>query len=567
MKRLFIGFLILAAAAAVFAGGRQGAGGAAAAGKTARVGARGSLPLATTKPVLTVLIPGGLSDRTTDYAYDKNTLTKKVVDETGVQLQITATTGADAAERVNILLNTGDYPDLILNYGVDLDYYSSQGTIIALDPYDPLSFPNIKRVFEEAPYAMDKITASDGKMYAMPQVNECMHCTYSDGRIWFYMPWARDSGRKAPQTLDEFTDYLRYVTNNDVNGNGRRDEIGIAFTAGDTNNFITKIAKAFMPYVGGGLVLENKRVVEQYRDSRFRDALRYIAGLYKEGLISEDSFSMTGDQLAAIARGPEAVAGVIGQTWINISVSQESQRLLEYFVVPPLKGPAGQQWTTNSSLWSNASPAFLVTDKCKDPELALALYDYFNNPNSEFVLSAGWGAKGISWTAADPGAVGVDGEPATWKLLLPWGTQPVNTNWHNLYFYLISQKNLRNREQVTGINRTNEYQKTWNAALVPELLNLMPTYNSDMWYNSSAETAPWDIPSDMFIPPAIMNGADNQRLADINAVLEPFKSQAWVEFITGVRDINRDADWNAYITELDRLGSPEMVSITQKYIK
>jgi putative aldouronate transport system substrate-binding protein len=564
MKKLFTGFLIFGIAATVFAGGQRSTG--TSAGGTARVGAKGSLPLATTNPVLTVLIPGGLSDRTTDYAYDRNTFTKKVVDETGVQLQITATTSADAAERLNVLLNTGDYPELILNYGVDLDYYANQGTIIALDPYEPLSFPNIKWVFDEAPYARDKIIGYDGKMYAMPSINECINCTYSAGRIWFYMPWARDSGRRAPQTLDEFTDYIRYVKNNDVNRNGKRDEIGIVFSSGDTNNFITKIAKSFMPYVGDGLALENRRVVEQYRDSRFRDALRYIAGLYKEGLISEDSFSMSGDQLAAIARSPEAVAGVIGQTWINGSVSTESQRFLEYMVIPPLKGPDGQQWATNSSLWSSVSPHFLITDKCKDPELALALYDYFNNPANYFNQLA-TGEKGISWADADPGAVGIDGQPASFKYLIPWGTQPVNTSWHNIYVTLISQKGERNREQLVGRDTVVKYRETWSQALVPELLNLMPAYNAIMWYKSSEETASWDIPSEMFIPPVSMNGEDNQRLADINAVLNPYKSQAWVEFITGVRDINRDADWNTYISELDRLGSPEMVRIRQKYIK
>jgi hypothetical protein len=40
-----------------------------------------------------------------------------------------------------------------------------------------------------------------------------------------------------------------------------------------------------------------------------------------------------------------------------------------------------------------------------------------------------------------------------------------------------------------------------------------------------------------------------------------------VEFVTGVRDINNNAHWNSYLAELDRMSSPEMVQILQKYVK
>ena len=40
-----------------------------------------------------------------------------------------------------------------------------------------------------------------------------------------------------------------------------------------------------------------------------------------------------------------------------------------------------------------------------------------------------------------------------------------------------------------------------------------------------------------------------------------------MEFITGVRNISSDADWNAYLAELDQLGSKEVLSIRQKYLR
>jgi putative aldouronate transport system substrate-binding protein len=567
MKKLFVVFVCLALTIPLFAGG-QGAGAAgsgAAPGKTSRVGAKGSLPLATNKPVLTMLYSGGYTETTTSFEYKDNVFTRQVVDETGIQLQIISTAPADAREQLNILLNTGEYPDIIFSPygGVDLEYYAAQGIIIPLDAYEPLSYPNIQRVFTEYPEVSQRITATDGKIYAMPSVLECLHCTYQTGRIWYYMPWIRDNGRKVPETLDEFTDFLRYVKNTDLNKNGKKDEIGIAFSSGDVGGFVARIAKAYMPFVAGsyfGLALDNnKKIVEQYRDPAFRETLRYIAGLYKEGLILEDSFSMTADQLAAIARNTEPLAAILGTPWLNNFTEQLSQRFMDYFYLPALQGPQGQRWGTNAEPWGTVNGTYFITDKCKDPELAVALYDYFSGPAKNSAV----GPKGVFWGDPDPGAVGKEGEPATYKVLLSFGNEPVNSGWHDGSPGVASKDSV---VQVDGGAEAIRYMATGDKNLGAQLAT-NASYPETMWYRSSVNESKYALPMSIFIPPQNISGADSDRVADINAVLNPYLSQVIVEFITGVRDINNNSHWTAYLAELDRLGSPEMVSIRQKYVR
>jgi putative aldouronate transport system substrate-binding protein len=563
MKKLFVVFMCLALAVPLFAGGRSAAG--TSSGGTSRVGAKGSLPLATNKPVLTMFIAGGYGETVTSFEYKDNVLTRQVVDETGIQLQIISTTGADARERLNILLNTGEYPDIIHNGTIDLEYYAAQGIILPLDQYEPLSYPNIKRAFTEFPEVTQKITGSDGKMYALPSVNVCLHCTYSNGRAWYYMPWIRDNGRKVPGTLDELADYLRFVKNTDLNKNGKKDEIGIIFNKDDIQNFVARIAKAYMPFVMGsgyyGLAMDNKKIVEQYRDPAFRETLKYIAGLYKEGLILEDSFSMTGDQEAALVRATDPVAAIVGTAWINNVTQQPSPRYMDYFYLPALQGPTGQRWATNTDAWGTVSAQYFITDKCKDPELAVALYDYFSGPVGQNSV----GPKGIYWDDPDPGALGMDGRPATKKELMGYGTQPVNIGWNGNTPGLGSNGD-RFGAQVDGADIAIKYQATGDKNLGAQLLSNM-TYPEFMWYLTSIDAAKTALPLSVFIPPMQLSAADATRLADINAVLDPFKEQVMVEFITGTRDINNDSHWNAYLAELNRLGSPEMVSIRQKYVK
>jgi hypothetical protein len=88
-----------------------------------------------------------------------------------------------------------------------------------------------------------------------------------------------------------------------------------------------------------------------------------------------------------------------------------------------------------------------------------------------------------------------------------------------------------------------------------------------MWYFTSLENSKYAMPQAVFIPPMAMSDDDNTRISDIRAVLDPFLDRACVEFITGMRNIESDANWNTYLGELDRMNSKEMVSILQKYIK
>jgi putative aldouronate transport system substrate-binding protein len=409
MKRIVFLFFGLALTVSAFAGG-AGAGGGAA-GKTSRVGEKGSLPLAANKPTLTMFMPGAYADNLTSFAYEDNAFTKKIVDETGINLVVTSTSGSDATERLAIMLNTGDYPDVIFSHytAVDMDYYAQQGIFIPLDPLEPLSYPLIKRVFDLYPEVRTKITGSDGKMYGMPKLDVCLHCTYSAGRIWYYMPWIRDYNRKVPETTAELTEFLRWVKTGDPNKNGKNDEIGIAFANDDLDNVVAYFAKAFMPYAGGLSLDSGKKVVEQYRDNNFRAALAYMAGLYKEGLIVSDAFSMTREQLQVIGRSPETIAPILGKSWYNDVVPQLGEKYMEYFNLPPLKTASGERYASNGDPWGNIAASYFITNKCKDPELAMALYDYFQRDD---VLKTAYGPKGVFWEDPDPGALGYDGQPA-----------------------------------------------------------------------------------------------------------------------------------------------------------
>jgi putative aldouronate transport system substrate-binding protein len=565
-KILPVLFLLVMTGIAFAGGGGQRTTGSSSG--TRRV--RGTLPLADGKTSFTVFIGGGGTPATSSFAYADNTFTKRVVNETGVMLDITSAGGASTRERLNLLLSTGDYPEIIISGGIslnDLNYYAAQGIFVPLDSYDPLGYSNIKAAYDEFPALNEVTRGTDGKLYALPQVNDCIHCTYGQGRIFYYMPWARDNKRKVPETLDEFTAYLRWIRDTDLNQNGRKDEIPMAFDRANIKNVVAFFAKSYMPFVWTGsyfgLALNNRRVTEQYRDSRFRDALAYLAGLYKEGLIMKDSFTIDVDQMKALAGSKPAVVGVPALNWIQSYASHLAVPGVETFNLPPLKGPNGQQNAGNQDPWSIMSPMYFITDKCKDPELAIALYDYLIKFDVE--LDGYTGPKGIGWDDPDPGAISLMAEKPIWKALVNYGTQPHNSSWEQAN-PMIRSTAFRLGAQATGALEAKEWFATGNPSLRDQMLN-NGTYTQMFFYFSTLEVLKYGMPNDLFIPPLALSDTDNERISDINAVLESYKEQACVEFITGIRNTASDADWNTYLTDLNRLGSGDLVQIIQKYIK
>jgi len=376
----------------------------------------------------------------------------------------------------------------------------------------------------------------------------------------------RDNNIKVPTTLDEFTEYLRFVKTHDLNKNGKQDEIPIAFSSGDTGNFIGFIAHAFLPYVAGqgGMAVVNGKVIEQYRDPAFREALKYMAGLYREGLILGDSFTMTGDQMRNLAESPDPVLAVQGPTWWNSYINHVTLRATELWTLPPLQGPTGQRYAGNTAPWTVGGPMYFITDKCKDPALAIALYNYFVDFENQ--MDGYIGPKGEAWDVGTPGVLSYLGTQAITKMKWVFGSQPVNASWAQAN-PMIRNQQFRFGGEANGIEIVKRWFETGDPSIQDQVLASDAYRQEAKGLIESTMLAKYDLPASLFIPPAALNDIDNARVADINAALNPYKSQAFVEFITGIRNINSDNDWNTYLADLNRLGSAELAQIRQKYLK
>lgn len=562
MKKLLTFFLVILVAFSAFAGGGQ-----ASQSQPSGTVAKGTLPLTKDNVTFTVFI-AGLGNSVTSFSYNDNTFTKRIVDTTGIKLDFIAVSPADARTRLNAMLASSDYPDLLMKQDLsvgDLSYWGSQGVFQSLDNYNITSWPNIKAMMDEYPQLDKVIRGADGKIYGLPAVNDCLHCVYSYGRAYYYMPWARDNNKKLPETIAELTDYLRWIQNTDLNKNGKKDEIPIAFSADQLNQAVAYVAKAYMPFVltanYTGLALNKGKVWEQYRENEFRQALATMASWYKEGLIAPNSFTMTADQARALAHNDDPLVGIFFANWSP--ARQPSDRWMELFQLKPVAGPAGVRYASNADPWSILKTDMIITTKCKNPELAVGLYDYLLNFDVQ--MEGYIGRKGEAWDSPDPGALSLMGGNPLYKILVTFHGQRINGSWDQ-YNPMAQTKEFRLGEQAKDVDIVKKWWATGDPSL-RDVCMANGSYNEQNNFYQSNQMIPWAIPDEYFIPPVVLNDADNDRVSEINAVITPYQQLAWSEFITGRRDINSDTAWNAYLADLDRMGSKDLVTIYQKYIK
>lgn len=313
------------------------------------------------------------------------------------------------AERKNLALAGGDYPDIFYCGGItiqDEETYGPQGVFLALENYIDKYGPHIKKVLEENPEIRKAITASDGHIYSLPYIVRTK--TIAANILYINMEWLSNAGKTKPGTVDEFYDVLKAFKENDPNKNGQKDEIPLSFwkqvAAGPGNIkglFHPFFYAAFSGQAGGpNFDLQGDKVIYNPVEPAFKDYLAYIRKLYSEGLLENEMFTQTLEQYMAKYK-----EGKMGISAVSLSTVLKPGEPAPYELISPLTSATNSKKVTADIPGVNPG-TFVLTNKCKYPEAMIRWADVFFRTIDENVeglcgLSNFLGIYGDNWTFAD----------------------------------------------------------------------------------------------------------------------------------------------------------------------
>lgn len=350
----------------------------------------GQLPIVT-KPV-TVTATGSRS--ALSVPYDQMQLTQQWAKDTNVQVTWNMLTEDVYAEKKNLLLASGDLPDILWNTGLsdaEVATYSENHTLVPLDELLEGNCPNLTALFDKRSDIRSAVTSEDGHIYTLPTVEE-LGLVQFPNFLYINTDWLKAVGKEMPQTIEELHDVLLAFKEQDPSGTGRI--IPLSFEPG---SFCANPWDLITAYGGQAdnndhrIVIDRKAVFTAASE-KWKEGVRQLATWYSEGLIDTESFSQ--DDTAYLAKGKTDKETLGAFFWWEATEFVGDDREGHYELCPVLTGVDGTRRASVSNNQEIGRGAFAMTRTCQYQAAVMRWVDRMYDP----VMSAqnNWGPIGVT---------------------------------------------------------------------------------------------------------------------------------------------------------------------------
>ena len=544
MRKETTKFMATALALAVSAGALMGCGKASSGSDIASVSTDNlSFPLQEKVTLTgTISYPSG-----TESEPNNRTIFKRLEEETNVHVDWTAISSDQWGDKIQLnMANKNTLTDFVFNAGFgnsDLIRYAEQGVIIPVEDYIDNNMPNLKGVFDKYPEYRTMCTDSEGHIWALPWIeqlgsNKTAIQTVGNNFTYINKKWLDFLGLSTPTTVDEFEQVLKAFKDH---ASELQAEFGIEgdiipmsciMNDQDPSLLINGFGEGYGDNdIGQHIAVTNdKKVICTATQEGFKSGFQWLHKLYEEGLIDPECF--TQDWSTYVAKGKSHRYGVCF-TWDVANIDN----LQDFVPLAALQADTKNVTPLNSSFTSGFDRGrCVVTAKCENPALVCAwldkMYDPFQSPQN-------------NW-----GTYGEEDEFDIFEL-------STNDQGEKMLKHAAlgdaSPVEVREAECVGG-----------PLAILDEYYGKYVTCPDDAQYRLDwiKEYYTNDMHNEYVYPNVFMTAEDTEKLTSIQQDLITYINASRSKF---VMDGLSDADWEAYLNQVNAYGIDEYLGIYQKY--
>ncbi len=256
---------------------------------------------------------------------------KAVEDKYNINLDVWNVEWQKYEEILNLKLAGGEVPDIIyIKSAAAAQKYVDQG-VVAPIPMETLEekAPNVlKRLEEDAPDIL-KYYYINGELYSLPSFSVGAGAT-GIPMVW-RGDWLKNVGiDKTPETLDEYEEAFYKFTNEDPDGNGKKDTYGLS----RSGMLAVFAAYGYVPTMGqtgtpqGYWMERDGKLVYSSVQPEMKEALARLHKWYKDGVL--DPEFITGENKGGYwAISHQFVNGIIGFTTHGMSYHWEPKAYVD----------------------------------------------------------------------------------------------------------------------------------------------------------------------------------------------------------------------------------------------
>lgn len=221
------------------------------------------------------------------YVVEDNPVIEAWGEMMGVKIEIEAPPISNFNDRRNVIMASGDLPDLIYvgDTGTLYKQWSAEGLFLQLDDYfTPETMPNATAVLTEEELFYTRIGALDDGLYSLPRVQ-----TKPWDCIVYRQDWLDALGLEIPTTAAEFAEVMLAFTTQDPDGNGKDDTYGWSLNVENSPEFRSIVSAwglhpSEVPEVDGSYVLFQAQ-------ENYMEYMRWLRDMYANGSMDPEFYT------------------------------------------------------------------------------------------------------------------------------------------------------------------------------------------------------------------------------------------------------------------------------------
>ena len=443
---------------------------------------------------------------------------QEAMSRANINITFDSVLSADLTEKRNLMLASGEYPDMLFKSGIgmgDLTKYGGQGILIPLEDLVHEYMPNLTAKLDEID-GWQYLTSPDGHIYSIPEIS-------ARGEInlfWLNKKWLDNLSLEEPKSMDDLYEVLKAFKEQDANGNGDPDdEIPFSLTQGD---YLGLLKYSGFSYDEGSMcaVIDGKLTYVPTTDY-FREYVAYLAKLYQEGLLEQTSFTQGGEQQQATGQSGD----VYGSFWTMgafLTVGRDNDD--DYVVMTPFYED------TYPIITGIKVGTMAITDACEHPEVLMAWADYLYS--EEGGILAWMGVEGKTYQVADNGK---------WEWML--GGE-----------YGDDIATVRSSATIQGAQNHPSIQPDFWFEMSPEVDADEVYLNNERQRIAGLGKVP--------LPMMAYTEEDNAQIATFRADIDGYINQFIAQVCTG--EVDLESGWDTYLETMEAMGASTLAELHEK---
>ena len=309
---------------------------------------------------------------------EDNVWTRGYRDDLGIEIELLWTVpGAQYDEKLSLAIAANDLPDVIPTNAIQFKLLVDSGVAMDITSlFEAYASPLTRQMQELDNHVSISQSTVDGKLYALPLIYGNVD---NSQLLWIRADWLQALDMEAPTTIDELVQLAEAFVNNDPDGNGEDDTLGLGvvkdlFSTGFAD--LNGLFEAFGAYPGGWLQDSSGNLMYGDIQPEMKTALTKVAEMFEAGLIDQEFVVKDGGKVAESTTNGK-LGMVFGQHWIPFWPLQDGKNRDTNADWQAYPLPSATGTPTKTMLGGSANRYYVLNSEMENPEAAVKLLNYF----------------------------------------------------------------------------------------------------------------------------------------------------------------------------------------------